>query len=113
MTNHFLQEGIYVSYCVTCQKPTTQGVIGPIAILMRMSLEAHMSEYLVPSWWNCLERMRRCDLVEGATRGPALKFQKTCPIPSVCQPCDCVSRCEPLPQHHDCCHAPCHDAHGL
>lgn len=33
----------------------TRGVIGPMATLMRMSLEAHMLEYLVPSWWNCLK----------------------------------------------------------
>jgi len=37
-------------------------------------------ECLVPSWWNCLGRIRRCGLVEeGVSLGWTLKFQKPRP----------------------------------
>ena len=35
------------------------------AVWMRMTLEAHILEYLVPSWWNCLGRIRRRGLAGG------------------------------------------------
>lgn len=36
---------------------------------MGMAHRAHMSEYLDPSWLNCLERIRRCGLSEVACHG--------------------------------------------
>lgn len=43
-----------------------------------------MSEHLVPSWWNCLERLDGTALLERCvTSGWALRFQRTSAIPSM------------------------------
>lgn len=89
-------------------------VISPVVVVMRVSLEACMFKYLVPVGeivWKGLGSVAL--LKEVCYWGSALRFQKTCPISSVCLPCGCVSRCKLLPQHHDCYHAPAIDAHGL
>jgi hypothetical protein len=45
-----------------------------------MALLVHIFEYLGPSWWNCLGRIRRCGLIE---RGVSLAVaaSKTQSIP--------------------------------
>lgn len=42
-------------------------------------------EYLVPSWWNSLRKIKRCDQLEEVCHwDQPLRFQKTGPIPRVC-----------------------------
>lgn len=51
-------------------------------------LWAPVFEYLIPSWWNCLGRVRRRDFVCGW--GPTLRLQKACAIPRVFSASPCV-----------------------
>lgn len=38
-----------------------------------------MFGYLVPSSWNCLERIKRCGLIgQSVSQGQALRFQRKC-----------------------------------
>ena len=41
-----------------------------------------MFEYLVPSWWNCLERMRRCGLLGGVSLRAGREVVSKTPCPS-------------------------------
>lgn len=51
---------------------------------MQIAPQAHLFKYLVPSWWDCVERIRRCDLIgDGAFWEPPLKLHKTFTIPRV------------------------------
>lgn len=43
-----------------------------------------MFEYLIPSWWNCFGRIRKCDLVRGGVSKPqAIAFVIVCLLVSL------------------------------
>jgi hypothetical protein len=53
-----------------------------VVVGMRMAPMVHIFECLVPSWWNCLRRIRRRGLAGGAeSLGWVLRFQKPKPFP--------------------------------
>lgn len=50
-----------------------------VVVWIRYSPHSQASEYLVPSWWYCLSRFRRCGLDgESMYLGWSLRFQKLC-----------------------------------
>lgn len=51
-----------------------------VVVIMKMNHIGSMFECLVPNWWNCLGKIRRCSLVESWYWGWALRFQKSSPF---------------------------------
>ena len=72
--------------------------LGSCGDLMRMA-PVCLNTWLVPSWWNCLRRIRRCGLLEEVChKGWTSRFQKIHATPSMpfFLPPGCGWRCEPL-----------------
>lgn len=76
-------------------------------VWMRVDPSRFMFECLVPSWWNCLERIRRCGLIGGAV---SLEVAlSSCHFQLALSPCTCGSRYKrsataPAPGLPVCCH---------
>jgi hypothetical protein len=76
----------------------TRGIVSPdVGAWVRMASMAPRFECLVPSWWNCLGRIRRCRFVgRGMSPGVGFKVSKDThhtPFPLFFVPA-CRSRCE-------------------
>lgn len=77
-------------------------------------------ECLIPNEWNCLARIKSSGLIGGGVSlGAGSEVSKVHAVPSsLSLPCACGSRGEllvihPSPCLSSCCHALCHNVHGL
>lgn len=60
----------------------SRGIMWFVAVWLRMTPEAHILEYLVPSLWNYLEKIKRCGLGGGESLEVGFEVSKTYSISS-------------------------------